>query len=57
MGIRGRGGGKERILRSEEDGSLLHIYIRRQHNTERGRGEWEYKGRSELVQGTLYTDL
>jgi hypothetical protein len=52
-----------KILRAEEDGSMPHISIWRQHNEthqtlfERGvrrkMGKWEYNGGSELVQGTL----
>jgi hypothetical protein len=51
----------QKILRSEEDGSTLHIYIQRQHNEttkhrKRGdaeEGKCQYDGRGELVQGTL----
>lgn len=47
------GGGKERILKGKENGSTLHIYMRRQLNEtrntvwkreERDKWEWEYNG-------------
>jgi hypothetical protein len=60
------GGRKENILKSKEDGSTLHIYIRRQHNEThqtlfervgKGKARGEYNAGCDLVQGTLYVHM
>jgi hypothetical protein len=59
-------GRKKRILRDEEDGSTMHVYIwdsmmkpikRWKGGRGQGEREWEYPGGGELVQGTLFADI